>query len=222
MPQVRVVKIIFDTELKNFEVPAFRGAIINVVGKDHVAFHNHVGHDRYVYSYPVIQYKTNGKKAGIICIQSGVDEIHELFSRNRGLIKIGNSERSLMVENISINQFQVDIRDSYFTYSLKDWLPLNEENFQKYLKLDSLIEKLQFLEKILIGNILSFAKGISWTVDKPIEVKLLDIPKTKPVRRKGQIFLSFDINFKTNVFLPFDIGLGKGASVGFGTLTKKQ
>jgi hypothetical protein len=32
--------------------------------------------------------------------------------------------------------------------------------------------------------------------------------------------MSFDIEFKTNLYLPQYIGIGKNASVGFGTLTK--
>lgn len=222
MPEIRVVKIVFDTKLKNFEVPAFRGAIINLVGRNHVAFHNHVGEDQFVYSYPVIQYKSHGFKAGIVCVESGVDEIHEFFIKNQGVIKIGNNERPLMVENISINRFNVGLREELFAYHLKDWLPLNSKNYQKYQGIEDIGEKLSFLERILIGNILSFAKGINWTVEDPIRIHLSDIPKIKPIKYKGQNLLSFDLAFKTNVFLPFDIGLGKGASVGFGTLLKNQ
>jgi hypothetical protein len=222
MPSVRVIKISFDTELKSFEIPAFRGAVIDIVGREHVIFHNHLDNDKFHYAYPLVQYKSRGRKAEIVCIQDGVDEIHNFFIKNLGGIKIGKDSRSLLVENIKINRFEVEVRDSLFSYKLKDWLALNEKNFPEYQKLEGISEKVIFLEKILTGNLLSFAKGIQWTVDKGIEVKLLNLPTFKPVRHKGQSLLSFDAEFKTNVFLPPDIGLGKGASVGFGTVIKSN
>lgn len=221
MPLVRVVKVTFDTDLKSHEIPAFRGAIIGIVGREHVIFHNHLEKDKFHYAYPLVQYKSKGRKAEIVCIQDGVDEIHNFFTRNLGGIKIGNDPRSLLVENIKINRFDVDVRDTTFSYKLINWLALNEKNFPEYQKMEGLSDKIVFLEKILTGNLLSFAKGIQWTVDKPIEVKLTSLPNFRPVKHKGQSLLSFDIEFKTNVFLPLDIGLGKGASVGFGTVTKK-
>jgi hypothetical protein len=151
-----------------------------------------------------------------------VDDIHELFSKNEGRVRIGTHQRSLLVENIKINRFDVQVTEQLFSYQIQDWLALNEENFKKYLALDSMIEKLGFLERMLIGNILSFAKGIEWTVTEPIVVKILDIPSEKKVKHKETNFISFTLNFKTNVFLPFDIGLGKGASMGWGTLYKSK
>lgn len=222
MPTVRVIKITFDTELKPFEIPAFRGAIIEIVGREHVIFHNHLDKDKFHYAYPLVQYKSKGRKAEIVCIQDGVDEIHNFFIKNLGGIRIGSHQRSLLVENIKINRFNVDVRDTLFSYKLKDWLALNEKNYPEYLGLEGIVEKITFLEKILTGNLLSFAKGIQWTVDKGIEVKLLNLPTFKPVKHKGQSLLSFDVEFKTNVFLPPDIGLGKGASVGFGTVLKSN
>ncbi|SDA64289.1 hypothetical protein SAMN03080617_01508 [Algoriphagus alkaliphilus] len=222
MPSVRVIKITFDTDLKPYEIPAFRGAIIDIVGREHVIFHNHLDKDKFHYAYPLVQYKSKRRKAEIVCIQDGVDEIHNFFIKNLGGIKIGTQSRSLLVENIKINRFNVDVRDALFSYKLRDWLALNEKNFPEYQKLEGISDKVVFLEKILTGNLLSFAKGIQWTVDKNIEVKLLTLPAFKPVKHKGQSLLSFDIEFKTNVFLPPDIGLGKGASVGFGTVIKSN
>ncbi len=222
MPKIRLVKVIFDTKLTPIEIPAFRGAIIQIVGQEHVAFHHHIGDERFHYSYPVIQYKTHGKKAGIVCIQDGVDEIHHFFSKNEGQIRLGNEWRPLHVESVKINQFQVQVWDTSFAYSIRKWLPLNEKNYMVYQSLENLQERIVFLEKIIIGNVLSFAKGIGWTVDKPIEAKILDLSRQYWVSHKGVKLQAFDLDFKINAFLPFDVGLGKGASMGFGTLYRQQ
>ena len=220
MPQVRVIKIVFDTMLKTYEIPAFRGAIIDVVGREHVVFHNHLGDDRLHYAYPLVQYKTQGRKAGIVCIADGVEEIHHFFTKNNGVIRIGNGRRPLHVENVKINRFEVQVSENHFSYRIRNWLALNEKNFEKYQRMDALQEKLLFLEKILTGNVLSFAKGIGWTVDQPIRTAITSLPESSWVRHKGVKLLAMDIDFKINVCLPFDIGLGKGASTGFGTLEK--
>jgi len=222
MVRVRVIKVVFDTELKDFEIPAFRGAIIDTVGREHVVFHNHIGDDKFHYKYPVIQYKTHGRKASIVCIKDGVDEIHHFFSNNKGTIRIGRSERPLLVDSVKINQFEIEVRESYSYYSIKNWLPLNEINIKKFASLEGIVERSEFLERMLIGNILSMAKGLDWTVDKPIEVKLQNIRSQKMVGFKGQKLMTFEVDFKTNVFLPYDIGLGKSASMGYGTLSKQN
>jgi hypothetical protein len=220
MPNIRVIKIVFDTELKDFEIPAFRGAIIQTVGRDHVVFHNHIGDDRFHYKYPVIQYKSEGKKASIVCIKDGVDEIHHFFENNTGHIKIGNSERSLKVENVQINKFTIKVTEDFHRYKIKKWLPVNAENYMKYLSLEGLTEQVQFLENIMVGNILSMAKGLDWRVEEKITVKITNIGRQYLTKFKQSNLISFDLDFKTNVCLPYDIGLGKGISNGYGTLSK--
>lgn len=221
MPQIRVIKIVFDTAIKPYEVPAFRGAIIDVVGREHVVFHNHLGNEKLHYAYPLIQYKHEGRHAGIVCIEDGVDEIHHFFSKNTGAIRIGNHHRPLHVETVKINRFYVQVGEDYYSYRIRNWLPLNDKNFQQYQTMDGLQEKLVFLERILIGNVLSFGKGIGWTVDQPISVKIVNMPESRWIKHKGVNLMAMDIDFKINVCLPFDIGLGKGASVGFGTIQKR-
>ena len=151
-----------------------------------------------------------------------MDEIHHFFSNNKGTIRIGRSERPLLVDSVKINQFEIEVRESYSYYSIKNWLPLNEINIKKFASLEGIVERSEFLERMLIGNILSMAKGLDWTVDKPIEVKLQNIRSQKMVGFKGQKLMTFEVDFKTNVFLPYDIGLGKSASMGYGTLSKQN
>lgn len=220
MPKIRVVKIVFDTEIKDYEIPAFRGAVIDLVGRDHVIFHNHLGDDKFHYKYPVIQYKKEGRRASIVCIKEGVEEIHQFFQKNEGNIRIGQHHRQLLVERVQLNSFMIDVTDQMQQYSIHKWLPINASNFPRFVELDSLVEQIHFLEKMLIGNILSMAKGLDWHVDKPIEVKITNIKNQYISKLKGHQLLTFDLDFKTNVFLPYDIGLGKSPSLGYGTINK--
>lgn len=60
-------------------------------------------------------------------------------------------------------------------YHIHKWLPLNSDNYRKYLKMDGLTEKVTFLENILIGNLLSFTKGINVFLDFHIQCKITQI-----------------------------------------------
>jgi len=80
------------------------------------------------------------------------------------------------------------------------------------------MEQLEFLEKILIGNILSFAKGIDWNIEKQIKLKIPKILRTNLLTIKDVKREAYTLNFTTNVFLPNHIGLGKNASMGFGVV----
>lgn len=82
----------------------------------------------------------------------------------------------------------------------------------------SLTERLQLLERLLTGNILSFAKGIEWRIERPIKVQIQELKGEKMIRYKGVPLIAFDVIFNCNVFLPNYLGLGKSASHGFGII----
>jgi hypothetical protein len=84
------------------------------------------------------------------------------------------------------------------------------------------LSRLALLESILKGNILSFAKGIGWDIDREISLRIDTIEKVRPVTFKEQKVLAFDVTFRTNVFLPDYLGLGKGVSLGFGTVRQMK
>ena len=220
MPNIRVVRVTFSEPLKLDEVPYFRGAVVSIVGIDNIAYHNHIGDDKFQYSYPLIQYQIHDAKAGFTSIQAGTEEVHHFFTNNIDNVRIGKRECRLLVENVQINRFQVQVTKQPKAYRIDNWLPLNEVNYVKYIALPNDQEKLSFLQRVLVGNILSFAKGIEWTVEGQIEVTIPNLPRAKAVKRKSSQLLAFDIEFMTNVELPLGIGLGKSVSVGFGVLSK--
>jgi CRISPR/Cas system endoribonuclease Cas6 (RAMP superfamily) len=112
----------------------------------------------------------------------------------------------------------MQVWDKSFNYFMYDWLPLNQRNYQLFKSFDSEIEQKEFLEKILRGNILSFAKGINWTVENEIKVRINEIIRKKIIKVKGVPRETFTLTFSSNVFLPNHIGLGKNASMGFGVI----
>jgi len=98
------------------------------------------------------------------------------------------------------------------------WMGLNQNNFNKYIKLLPGKEKQEFLIKVLIGNILSFYKGLNLRIDNKIYAKVKVEEKTSALKnRKMTVFAG---GFLTNAVLPDYIGLGKAVSRGFGAVKK--
>ncbi|MEA5461602.1 CRISPR-associated endonuclease Cas6 [Arcicella sp. LKC2W] len=220
MIKIRFLKIQFDTEIEAYEIPAFRGAVIAKAGNEHIIFHNHLNDREFLYGYPVIQYKRIGKNPAIICIDYGVEEIHHLFNNTNMEIVIGQRPVSLVVKNLQMQQYNLQVWEKHFEYRLYNWLALNQENYEKYQALKDELSQTIFLENILKANIISFAKGVKWDVDKEISLRIDELIKAKIVPYKQQKLLAFDIRFRSNVFLPDFVGLGKGVSLGFGTVSQ--
>lgn len=222
MIPIKILTISFENEIMPFEIPKFRGAIIEKLSDGNVLFHNHTGDSTYRYAYPLIQYKKIGNKASIICINEGAESIHSLFKMENRIIQLGDRKVELDLQNISVNQYTVELRAQSFEYELSNWLPLNQDNFLLYSELKDLGDKIAFLKRMLIGNILSFAKGIGFRVEEEITIAIVSVSDPALKRYKDAKLMSFNIVFLCNVFLPNHIGLGKGSSHGFGTVNESK
>jgi uncharacterized protein MJ0978 len=106
------------------------------------------------------------------------------------------------------------------TYALQGWLPLNSMNYREYQCLESLSERVNMLEKILVGNVLSFAKGVDVFLDSRVICKILELKNTGIVFYKDVGLMSFSVVFRINVVLPDFIGLGKAVSINNGVITR--
>lgn len=202
------------------DIPKFRGAIIKSLGPSNdILYHNHIG-DGFRYSYPLIQYKRIDNKAAIVCIKDGIESIGDFFLNSSFNLNIGNSNILMEVDSVNSNKTIIQVSDTFYNYKIEKWLPLNSINYKEYLLLESIIDKTQFLEKILIGNLLSLAKGIGVTLDNEIYVHLINISSPFMIKNKNIKFMAFDIEFKCNLSIPEYIGIGKNASIGFGIITE--
>ena len=218
---IQIFLVRFKNEISFHEIPLFRGAIINLLGQDgEILYHNHANETSFRYSYPLIQYKRIHKKAAIFCIGEGVEAIGQLLSSQDFSLTIGERQLLLEIEAVYPKRYLIQTWDSTFRYRIRHWLPLNSDNYHKYINLDDITSKIIFLEKILIGNLLSFAKGLDLYIEKEIICKLLSLNDPHLIKAKGVKMMAFDAEFKTNLSLPDYMGLGKHASIGFGTVVR--
>jgi len=218
LKHLRILTIRFDLPIRYEELSKFRGAIINLTKEKNDFFHNH-SETGVIYRYPKIQYKKLGGKAALVCIDEGTEAIHDFFAGFNQPFILGTEVTELKVEDIKANQFNVGVWESSFDYQLANWLPLNQENYQKFNEVESYHEKMQILESVLLGNLLTFCEGIGIAPERPIKASIIRIVKEKRIRYRGQVMQAYDVDIKTNLSIPNFIGLGKGSGLGYGMVT---
>ena len=224
MDNTRLLLIRFKNTISFKEIEYFRGAIINALNEKDILFHNHLPNNKgYRYSYPLIQYKRINRKAALLCIGEGTENIGKFFLDSDMDLIINGRKETFVIDNIKAYRHLIRLWDSNFQYRIRKWLPLNQENYDKYNQLEGIAEKTTFLENILIGNILSFAKSLGIYFEKQVKCKIVWLSEPTITLYKGVKLTMFDAEFITNVSIPDYVGLGKGVSIGYGiTVSNKS
>ena len=218
MQPMKILKVQFDAQISAQEIPAFRGAMIATVGQENDWFSNHLEGESLAYRYPKIQYKRARQNPLLVCLEEGVDEMHKFFAVSEPVFRLKGREVAMPVKTLLLKKLDMQVHTEPQAYQIHHWLGLNTENYQQYQQLKYQTEQLLFLEKKLVSNIISFAKGIRWHIKEHFEVKITRLHRQSWMRYKDQRFMAFDLDFETQVFLPKDIGLGRKVSVGFGVV----
>lgn len=220
-PKLKYLTLRFKNKISHHELPMLRGAINETLNnKSNVLFHNHEG-DGFRYSYPLIQYKRINQQAALVCINEGTEAVGLLLMQGNFVCRLGEREVEMEISGVKAGQIVMQAWDSTFGYYLRKWLPLNQDNYEEFQKLEGIAEKCSFLERILIGNILSMGKGLGVHFDREVTCTITHLSEPRLMKLKNVKMMAFDIEFKSNVSLPEYFGLGKGASLGFGMVAGK-
>ncbi len=220
--KLKYLRVEFDGDIRPHEIPAFRGALVEKVGKERDVFHNHKKPNGFIYRYPLVQYKSIRRQASLLCIDFGVEEIHHFFQNKDWSLEISGRKLNMNISRLDMKQYNLQAWDKLFHYNIRNWIALSQDSYRDYQAFENLANRIRFLETKLVGNILSFAKGVDWHVDKKIEAHIKDLHDPRWVNLKGKKVLGFNLDFSSNVFLPNFIGLGKSVSLGYGTVVQRK
>ena len=218
---IKIVTVRFDLPIDYEELINFRGAVIQTTKRRNDLFHNHA-EEGVIYRYPAVQYKKMNGKAALMCFEQGTEAIHDFFSNTDWKMRLGDRDVDIRVEDVRARQFTVGVWEHMMQYSLRNWLPLNQENYQKYHNSESYAGKMEILEKVLTGNLLTFCEGMDIHPEKKIRASIYRIVREKRVRYRGQIMQGYDLIFRTNLSIPDYAALGKGSSIGFGVVRHER
>ncbi len=185
---------------------------------DYPLLHNHYAQDKLLYSYPLIQYHVIDGQASMLGIEEGADLLKDIAE---DITELRLSDSYYKVEDRIIVEDEINVSTTNREYHYKfitPWLALNKNNFQRFNSIEGWKERKVFLNKILVGNILSMAKGLGIIVDRRLYPKTrLDFTR---VDYKSINMLAFTGEFKVKFRIPNYFGFGKGVSHGFGTVVR--
>lgn len=208
-----IVNLIIKTDKKLTASPAkIRGFMGNEY-KDYPILHNHYANDKFLYSYPYVQYKVINGEIVIV----GIDEGADLLKKIAPELSTLNLDKEYKITEKLIHEKEFDIKPSSEEKHYKfitPWLGLNQNNYKKYINTKSWKDKKEILNKVLVGNLLSMSKGLGIIVNKRLYAKTHF--EEKIVEYKGVKMNGFTGEFKIHYDIPDYFGLGKGVSQGFG------
>lgn len=218
---VRLLTIRFKNPIADFEIPLFRGAVIRLLEENaDPLFHNHAEDGRLRYAYPLIQYKSIGGRAAIVCVEEGTEAIGRFFAGCKLDCRWGQRCVRLAIDTVDLQRFPVAVGAEMQTYAIRRWFPLNSSNYARFKQQEGPAGRIQMLEKILTGNLLSFLKGVGLHVEQRIACRIQQTDDPRRHSYKGVEFLHFDAVFRTNLHLPDFIGIGKKASLNSGIVSR--
>lgn len=219
MYKIPTIVIQFNNEIEPQAIPFFRGAVIASLEKKDILFHNH-DEDKLRYSYPLVQYKRIHKKAAVMGVGKGIEAISQLLSAGDFHYQIGNEKVNMQIQTVNAYDNEILLTENADNrYRIQNWLPLNTDNYKQYQETDNMVDRIHILERVLIGNILSFLKGVGIHMEDQIVLSITNITSQHAVTYKNVKLMGFDIEFKTNITFPQYIGIGKNASVGCGVIS---
>lgn len=215
-------------ELKTFTLTikssqSIRGSSVQLRGffaskfNEYTLLHQH-NTDKFIYAYPLVQYKMIHKVPTVIGINEGANVLSEIYDKYNE-IRLNNDVYEIVEREISYKKEQFGISDKFYTYKFETpWFALNQENFtDRYQRMGSEEQK-ELLRKTLVGNILSMSKSLGYSVPSQIKCE----PNLQPGigSMKGVKIATFKGEFMVNFLIPDYFGLGKSVSRGFGTVKR--
>jgi len=203
----------------SMDATKFRGFIASKF-PEQILLHQHEGKG-FVYLYPRVQYKVIDGMAMIVGIEEGVDVLQKI-APEIDCLNLGDERYEVIDKRIQEENAKFGVNSVIRKYRfLTPWLALNEKNYERY-RLSNKKSQKELLEKIMIGNLLSMAKGLEYVVTEEIKVILDVSPTNERVRLKKVEMAAFTGSFVTNFTIPDYFGLGKSISRGFGTIVRQN
>ena len=209
------------TTNQNAIPPAKLRGYLGGVFYDHPLIHHHID-GKLRYQYPLIQYKILDDIPTIVSVEDGNEVVQKLFTEINE-IQLINQTYPVLEKNLKQTKYEYSGSEQFHRYELlTPWIPFNKENYEQYQSLETNKQRTDKLKSILIGNILSQAKGLDYWIEQQLEVKLALHQSDHPVKYKNVQFVGFEGYFKVNFNLPDYLGIGKAVSHGFGTLKQMK
>ncbi|MDZ7377082.1 MAG: CRISPR-associated endonuclease Cas6 [candidate division KSB1 bacterium] len=197
------------------DVPKLRGFFASKF-PEYIELHHHIEAKKYLYSYPLVQYKVIDYKPVVIGLGEGAEILKQIYYQVNEMT-IGDLAIPIHEKQILVTEAEFGLTDELKFYRfLSPWLGLNQRNYQFYQENQDAEARFELLNRVLIGNMISLAKALGYTV--PGQIKVSADTRLRLIKLKGLPMSGFTGFFATNFLIPDLLGLGKSVSRGFGTV----
>ncbi|PKO95715.1 MAG: hypothetical protein CVU12_08620 [Bacteroidetes bacterium HGW-Bacteroidetes-7] len=193
------------------------GVVVNL-------FHNHDENSGVTISrYPLIQFQKTLTDFFVVGINEGSIALEELFAGMQKVIQISDNLHISVKKNFESDLPASETKKVY-VYKVTNWLPFSNESYKKYTKMETLSEKISFLEYVLKNHLVKdFSQYLDLNFNgETIQVQLTAIDSFTrscvpvKVNKYTHDFQPFTVSFSANLLLPKHICLGNGKVYGFG------
>ncbi|MFP4459009.1 MAG: CRISPR-associated endonuclease Cas6 [Candidatus Zixiibacteriota bacterium] len=208
-------------ELKIFTKPSFREngeglrLAINSKWQDNPNLHGHDENGKSLFRLPPVRYIPYENPV-LVATEAGFAELENIYDSIGEKLRVYSNEYKIIASEIKDREYDFGTDDELHSYrSISPWFALNSKCYDEYMRHGSFEKKSQLLQKVLVGNMLSLAKGLDIWVKEKLFVKIDSFDEVK-LQLKGNPFLAFKANFTGNIILSDKLGIGKHVSLGFG------
>jgi hypothetical protein len=186
---------------------------------DEVLLHHHHADGSLHYAYPRVQFKVLDRTAYLIGLADGSELVTRLWMEvDRA--QIGADVLPVLEANLARRQESIGETEQPILYRFRSpWIGLNQENHRLYCMTRDPTERLELLERVLVGNCLVLAGAFGHRVRARLTSDASGL-RPRSTRFKGVEMLAFAGTFRINFRLPDHLGIGKSVSRGFGTVER--
>ncbi len=220
---MEILSLILDLPLHPGNIPAFRAAVVELVGREQLLFHNHESGEgdtsHYRRDYPLIQYRVHRGDASITGLGEGAAAIRQQLLP-RLPAQWSFAERRYRVSNYYINtrEYNWSLHAEPKTYGLYQWLALSHENYDLWKSAEDGESRRAVLCRALTGHLRLFAKAVNFPRLEDVNGEVLQVHRVKRISWHDTNLIAFDALINSNLGLPAHIGLGRIPAFGFGEL----
>lgn len=171
--------------------------------------------------YPLVQYLEKNGKATLIGIGEGAKAVQLWHALTDPHISVNGKKESLETCRIDSGNYEFRHTETVKTYYLKQWIPFSPKKLETWKKAETLVEKARLLDKALFGHFMHAAEEWGLRINKnQLKLNVKNCLKQEIVDCFHQKKQAFDVEISINGHLPIGFGLGQGASIGFGRISK--
>jgi len=181
-------------------------------------FHHHRG-DALIYSHPLIRYHVIQDAAVIAGVAEGAPLVRGMPRLDE--LALGGQAHRVLERVAETARIEVGPTTEAVDYAVTTpYLALNQDNHPAWER-GGREDRRRLLERVVVGNLLSFSKAIGMHVDRRLVAEVDLEPDGWHDLKPGVRLLGFRGTIRVNFALPEGWGIGKSGARGFGTLFRK-